>query len=64
MNVLESYNELKLMLEALELDATKNQAGTAAAGVRLRKGLRMLKKASGELVKLSNEHSKEMKASK
>ena len=56
--VLAKWQEIKTIVESLELDAVKNSRGTAAAGVRLRKGLRMLKTKSGELVKLTVELDK------
>lgn len=51
--VLTKWNEMKLLVESLELDVAKNARGTAAAGVRLRKGLRQLKTKCAELVKLT-----------
>lgn len=59
--VLEKWNCLKELVESLELDAHKNAKGTAAAGVRLRKGLRTLKTRAGELVKLTVELDKNRK---
>jgi hypothetical protein len=56
--VLDKWNELKTLVEALELDVTKNARGTAAAGVRARKGLRQLQAKSKELVKLTVELDK------
>lgn len=60
--VLAKWNELKDLVEALELDAVKNSRGVAAAGVRLRKGLRQLKARSAELVKLTVARDKEGKS--
>jgi len=51
--VLNKWNELKSLVEALEHDVVKNANGTAAAGVRARKGLRLLQAKSKELVKLT-----------
>ena len=51
--VTSKWNELMHVVHAIELDAHKNAKGNAAAGVRLRKGLRVLKKVSTELVKLT-----------
>jgi hypothetical protein len=56
--VLEKWNELKSLVEALEHDVTKNSKGTVAAGVRARKGLRQLQAKSKELVKLTIELDK------
>jgi hypothetical protein len=60
--VLDKWNELKTLVEALELDVTKNARGTAAAGVRARKGLRQLQAKSKELVKLTVELDKSEKS--
>ena len=59
--VLEKWNELKSLVETLEHDVTKNAKGTAAAGVRARKGLRQLQAKSKELVKLTIELDKKPK---
>lgn len=62
--VLVKWNELKGMLDELELDVAKNARGVAAAGVRARKGLRGLKVVATELVKLTVELDKARKAEK
>lgn len=62
--VLSKWSELKKLVEDLELDVHKNAAGNAAAGVRARKGLRSLKKATGDLVKQSVTLDKGKKAAK
>lgn len=50
--VLDGWKELKEIVDGLEFDVTKNSVkGNAAAGVRVRKALRLLKKKTGELVK-------------
>lgn len=56
--VLDKWNELKTLVESLEPDVLKNAKGTAAAGVRARKGLRQLQAKSKELVKLTIELDK------
>jgi len=56
--VLDKWNELKTLVESLELDVVKNSKGTIAAGVRARKGLRQLQAKSKELVKLTIELDK------
>jgi hypothetical protein len=61
--VLAKWNELKALVEGLELDVTKNARGVSAAGVRARKGLRTLKAKASELVKLSVELGKTKKDS-
>lgn len=60
-NVLAKWNELKSLVEALEVDVAKNARGVAAAGVRVRKGLRQLATSSKELVKLTLESDKSKK---
>jgi len=59
--VLDSWNEIKSLVEALEHDVVKNSKGNAAAGVRTRKGLRELKKKAGDLVKVTVELDKKPK---
>ena len=58
MNLLEEWSELKVLVESLELDVQKNANGNKSAGVRARKGLRLLKQKSGNLVKASLEADK------
>lgn len=60
--VLAKWNELKALVESLEVDVAKNARGTAAAGVRVRKGLRQLATCSKELVKLTLENDKTKKS--
>jgi hypothetical protein len=52
-SVLEKWNELRVLVESMELDVHKNSKGNASAGVRARKGLRALKTAAADLVKLT-----------
>ena len=52
-NVSNKCEELKVLVESLEEDVQKNAAGNKAAGTRARKGLRALKSAAAELVKLT-----------
>jgi hypothetical protein len=58
------WDEIKLIVEALDHDVTKNARGTAAAGTRARKGLRLLKSRASELVKMTLETDKEKKVAK
>jgi len=60
--VLVKWNELKALVEALEVDVAKNARGVAAAGVRVRKGLRHLASSSKDLVKLTLENDKSKKS--
>lgn len=52
-SVVEKWNELKLIVESVDLDVHKNAGGNASAGVRARKGLRALKTVAADLVKLT-----------
>jgi len=49
------WSDLKILLESLELDMAKNINGNKSAGLRVRKGLRLLKAKSSDLVKASLE---------
>jgi len=57
-SMLNEWAELKVLVESLELDVHKNASGNKSAGVRARKGLRLLKQRAAELVKTSLESSK------
>ena len=57
-SVVESYEELRTLVESLELDVHKSARGNKSAGVRVRKGLRLLKRSASDLVKSSLETSK------
>ena len=51
--IIDLWAEVKTLVETLEVDVHKNAHGNKSAGVRVRKGLRLLKGKSGELVKAS-----------
>lgn len=57
--IIDKWEELKVLVESLELDVHKNARGNKSAGTRVRKGLRLLKTASSDLVKVSLETNKE-----
>ncbi len=57
-SMLNEWAELKVLVESLELDVHKNASGNKSAGVRARKGLRLLKQRAADLVKTSLESSK------
>ena len=61
--VIEKWQELKVLIESIDLDVHKNANGNASAGVRARKGLRLLKTQASELVKITVERDKAKKAS-
>ena len=58
-NILDKWEELKVLVESLELDIHKNARGNKSAGTRARKGLRLLKGAAADLVKNSLESGKD-----
>ena len=62
MSILEKWNEIKVLIESLELDVHKNAGGNASAGVRARRGLRLLKKETTELVKITIAEEKLIKS--
>ena len=57
-NLLGKWEELKILLETLNLDVVKNANGNRSAGVRARRGLREVKKRAADLVKVSLETDK------
>jgi len=57
-DLLSNWKEFKVLVESLDLDIHKNINGNKSAGVRARKGLRLLKKGAAELVKSSLEADK------
>jgi hypothetical protein len=58
-DLLDKWSELKVLVESLDLDLHKNANGNKSAGVRARKGLRLIKKQVGDLVKSSLSVDKE-----
>ena len=63
-NILNKWEELKTLIESIDLDVNKNAGGNASAGVRARKGLRLLKKEAAELVKLTVDADKDRKTNR
>jgi hypothetical protein len=62
--VTEKWTEIKTLLESIDLDIHKNAAGNASAGIRARKGLRLLKSYAADLVKLTVDLDKQRKQKK
>jgi hypothetical protein len=60
--IIDKWNEVKVLIESLELDVHKNANGNASAGVRARRGLRALKSSAAELVKLTIQEEKSRKS--
>lgn len=56
--LMDLWHEFRVMVDALEHDVNKNARGVAAAGVRARKGFRLLKKKLSEAGKVSLEMDK------
>lgn len=57
-NLIEHFEELKVLVETLQRDVVKNSQGNKSAGVRARKGLRQVKKMATDIVRLSLETDK------
>ena len=57
-DLVQKWQELKTLMETLEVDLVKNANGNASAGVRVRRGLRNLKSEASSLVKISLENDK------
>ena len=60
-DLLQKWAELKILVESLELDLHKHASGNSSAGVRARRGLRLLKSEAANLVKTSLEFEKKKK---
>jgi len=56
--VLELWDEIKLLVESVDVDVNKTANGNVTAGVRARKGLRIMKLRVHQLVKESVESNK------
>lgn len=50
---LDHYNVVKTIVESMESDILKLERGNKAAGVRVRKALRLLKGQAGDFVKFT-----------
>jgi len=62
--ILLKWAEINTLVKALEADVHKNARGVAAAGVRARKGLRLLQKSVKQLVKLTLDSEKTVSSDK
>ena len=56
---LDTWTEIKTLVESIDADVQKNASGNASAGARARKGLRLLKNKTADLVKITLQASKE-----
>jgi hypothetical protein len=62
--VIEAWEHIKAIVEAIDLDVLRNAKGNNAAGVRIRKGLRLLKSNSAKLIRETVDVDKTRKGSK
>jgi hypothetical protein len=60
--IAETWKRVKTLVDSMDLDIQKNAGGNASAGVRARRGLRLLKKEAAALIKSMVEVEKERKA--
>lgn len=60
-NLKSKWEEIKVLVNSLDLDIAKQENGNASAGIRARKGLRLLKNEVAALVKESLETEKDRK---
>lgn len=56
--LVEKFEELLTLVQSLRTDVVKHSAGNKTAGLRVRRGLRDVKKLSADLVRESVELSK------
>jgi len=49
--IVESWETIRTLVESLDLDVRKNARGNVSAGIRARKGLRLLKTLTADLIK-------------
>ena len=52
-DIQEYYDKLRILFESTSLDVAKSTKGNKAAGVRLRKSMRVLKKELGSFIKFT-----------
>jgi hypothetical protein len=60
--VLEAWSKVKTLVDSMEIDVQKNANGNASAGVRARRGLRLLRKEAAALIKVMVDIEKSRKA--
>lgn len=51
MSLIEKWEYLKVLVDSIELDVKKRMRGNKSAGVRVRKGLREVKKSAAEFIR-------------
>jgi hypothetical protein len=52
-NLSDQWDQLKVLVESLEVDIRKSLNGNKSAGVRARKGLRLVKNSAADLIRTS-----------
>ena len=62
--IVEQWDELRILVDSLDIDVRKSCRGNVSAGIRARKGLRELKTATSDLVKATIADEKVRKADK
>ncbi len=60
-SITDQWNEIRVLVESLDVDVIKNADGNSSAGVRARRGLRLLKSKAADLVKKTIEEDKKRK---
>ena len=63
-SIIDKWNEIKVLVDSIDLDVVKNASGNSSAGVRARRGLRLLKNKSSDLVKVTITEEKSRKETK
>lgn len=63
-NLHTQWASVKTIVEGLELDLVKNQKGVVAAGIRLRRALRAVRKQVSSMIKATVEQDKVRKAAR
>jgi len=62
--IIDQWDEIRALVDSMDLDIRKNARGNMSAGIRARKGLRLLKSFSASLVKTTVAEEKRRKSEK
>jgi len=62
--IIETWQRIKTLVDSMDIDIQKSKSGNVSAGLRARRGLRLIKKEASLLVKYLVENSKAGKADK
>jgi hypothetical protein len=60
--IADTWQRIKTIIDSMDVDMQKSKNGNASAGVRVRRGLRLMKKEASILVKTMVEEVKQNKA--